>query len=37
MVFKHGKEVPPFSLREIITGIIKEIYTDKALIKGLKG
>jgi hypothetical protein len=27
----------PFSLAQIITGIIKEIYTDKALIKGLKG
>ncbi len=37
MVFKHGKEVPPFSLCEIITGIIDLIYSDQALIKGLKG
>ena len=37
MVFKRGRKVRLFSLCEIITGIIDLVYTDKALIKGLKG
>jgi hypothetical protein len=37
MVFKQGKKMPLFPLCEIITGIIDLVYSDQALIKGLKG
>jgi hypothetical protein len=37
MVFKQGKKVALFPLCQIITGIINLVYSDQALIKGLKG